>query len=228
MNAVTSKSGALSDRAHGGLELRSCAERGARGDAHRGCGAAGGGGYPAHALDGAGDGEAPNGLLVRGLLPKDIHPPQNGFPLGDALQLAPGALQLHPPPFLPLEEAHFPLPRPPSRPSPPRCRSQPPPLSPPSLQLPPSSSFPPSSSPSSCSSPSSSSPSSSSSSPAPTDPTTPYSRSRRRVGRRGERRGVAWRSGVEGAEELEVEVGVELELELKLELELGLLLWTWG
>ena len=34
--------------------------------------------------------------------------------------------------------------------------------------------------------------------------------------------GVAWRSGLEGAEELEVEVGVELELKLELELELGL------
>ena len=42
------------------------------------------------------------------------------------------------------------------------------------------------------------------------------------MGRRGERRGVARRSGLEGAEELEVEVGVELELELELELVLGL------
>ena len=44
------------------------------------------------------------------------------------------------------------------------------------------------------------------------------------MGRRGERRGVARRSGLEGAEELEMEVGVELalELELELELELGL------
>ena len=36
------------------------------------------------------------------------------------------------------------------------------------------------------------------------------------MGRRGERRGVAQRSGLGGAEELEVEVGVELELELEL------------
>ena len=42
-----------------------------------------------------------------------------------------------------------------------------------------------------------------------------------RVGRRGEQRGVALRSGLEGAEELEVEVGVEVELGLELELELG-------
>ena len=42
------------------------------------------------------------------------------------------------------------------------------------------------------------------------------------VGMRGERRGVARRSGLEGEEELEVEVGVELELELELELEPGL------
>ena len=51
------------------------------------------------------------------------------------------------------------------------------------------------------------------------------------MGRRGERRGVARRSGLEGAEELEVEVGVELELELELEQSFGcepLLLWTWG
>ena len=34
---------------------------------------------------------------------------QNGFPTGDALQPAPGALQVHPPPFRPLEEAHFPM-----------------------------------------------------------------------------------------------------------------------
>ena len=39
-----------------------------------------------------------------------------------------------------------------------------------------------------------------------------------RLGMRGEWRGVAHRSGLEGAEELEVEVGVELELELELEL----------
>ena len=42
------------------------------------------------------------------------------------------------------------------------------------------------------------------------------------MGRRGERWGFARRSGLEGAEELEVEVGVELELELEHELELGL------
>ena len=38
------------------------------------------------------------------------------------------------------------------------------------------------------------------------------------MGRRGERRGVTRRSGLEEAEELQVEVGVELELELELEL----------
>ena len=42
------------------------------------------------------------------------------------------------------------------------------------------------------------------------------------MGRRGERRGVPWRSGLEGAEVLEVVVGVELQLELELELELEL------
>ena len=42
------------------------------------------------------------------------------------------------------------------------------------------------------------------------------------MGRRGERRGVARRSGLEGLEELEVEVGVEVEVELELELQLGL------
>ena len=34
---------------------------------------------------------------------------QNGFPTGDALQPAPGALQGHPPRFRPMEEAHFPM-----------------------------------------------------------------------------------------------------------------------
>ena len=38
------------------------------------------------------------------------------------------------------------------------------------------------------------------------------------MGRRGERRGVARRSGLEEAEVLEVEVGVGLELELELEM----------
>ena len=42
------------------------------------------------------------------------------------------------------------------------------------------------------------------------------------MGMRGERQGVARRSGLEGEEELEVEVGVEVELELELELEPGL------
>ena len=42
------------------------------------------------------------------------------------------------------------------------------------------------------------------------------------MGRRGERRGVETRSGLEGAEEVEGDVGVELERELELELELGL------
>ena len=37
-------------------------------------------------------------------MPRVIQPPPNGFPLGDALQLAPGAQRLHPPPFLPVEE----------------------------------------------------------------------------------------------------------------------------
>ena len=93
-----------------------------------------------------------------------------------------------------------------------------PPLSPPSPPLPSSSScFPPASS----SSPPSPSPLSCSSSPAPTCPRTPNPRSRRRVGRRGERWGVARRSGLEGVEELEVEVGVEFEIELELELVLG-------
>ena len=42
------------------------------------------------------------------------------------------------------------------------------------------------------------------------------------MGRRSERRGVAWRSELEGADELEVGVGVEPELQLELELALGL------
>ena len=41
------------------------------------------------------------------------------------------------------------------------------------------------------------------------------------MGRRGERQGVARRSGLGGEEEVEVEVGVKLELQLELELELG-------
>ena len=53
-----------------------------------------------------------------------------------------------------------------------------------------------------------------------------YARSRRRLEMRGDRRGVARRSGLEsgfeGEEELEVEVGLELELELQLEVELEL------
>ena len=100
--------------------MRSCAWRGALGSARGGRGAAGGRGCPAKGLDGAGDGEGLNGPLLRGLLPRVIHPRQNGFPLGDALQLAPGALQLHPPPFLPLEEAKFPM-GPPHQ-GPPRAR----------------------------------------------------------------------------------------------------------
>ena len=36
-------------------------------------------------------------------------PHENGFPLGDALQFAPRALQLHAPFFLPVEDAHFPI-----------------------------------------------------------------------------------------------------------------------
>ena len=42
------------------------------------------------------------------------------------------------------------------------------------------------------------------------------------MGRRGEGRGVARRSGLEGEEELEVEVGLKLGLELELKVELGL------
>ena len=84
-----------------------CAGRGALGGARRSRGAGGGQGCRAKGLDGAGDGESLKGPLVRGLLPRVIHPPQNGFPLGDALQLAPGALRLPPVPFLPVEEARF-------------------------------------------------------------------------------------------------------------------------
>ena len=87
--------------------MRSCTRRGALGGARRGRGAACGRGYPAKELDGAGDGEALNGPLVRSLLPRVIHPSQNGFPLGDALQLAPRALQFHPPLFVRVEEARF-------------------------------------------------------------------------------------------------------------------------
>ena len=51
------------------------------------------------------------------------------------------------------------------------------------------------------------------------------------MGRWGERRGVARRSGSEGEEELEVEVGWTLSLSLSFSWSLGcqpLLLWTWG
>ena len=41
--------------------------------------------------------------------PGSYTPPPNGFPLGHALQLAPGALQLHPPPFLQVEEQQLPM-----------------------------------------------------------------------------------------------------------------------
>ena len=90
--------------------MRSCAGSGALGGGRRGRGATCGWGSPAKGLDRAGDGEALNGPLVQGLLPGFIHPPlPNGFLLGDVLQLAPGALRLHPPLFLPAEEAQFPM-----------------------------------------------------------------------------------------------------------------------
>ena len=63
---------------------------------------------PRGLMGGAGDGEALNGRLVRGLVPRVIRPPKNAFPLRDALQPAPGALQLHPPLSLPVKEAQFP------------------------------------------------------------------------------------------------------------------------
>ena len=56
------------------------------------------------AVAGASDGEALKGPLIRGL-PLKVIRPQNGFPLWDALQLAPEELQLHPPLFLLVEEA---------------------------------------------------------------------------------------------------------------------------
>ena len=51
--------------------------------------------------------------------PRSYTPPKNGFPLGDALQFAPGALLLHPPPFLPVEEQQLPMGAPHQAPPPP-------------------------------------------------------------------------------------------------------------
>ena len=77
--------------------MRTYTRKSARGGACMGRRAACGRGYPAKGLDGAGDGEALNGPLVRGLLPRVIHPPK-----WDALQFAPRVLQLSPPLFLPV------------------------------------------------------------------------------------------------------------------------------
>ena len=88
--------------------MRGCTGRGAVGGAPRGHGAACGRGCPAKRLDGSGDGEALHGPLVRGLLPRVVHPPK-WIPILDGLQFAPQALQFHPPFFLPVEEAEFPM-----------------------------------------------------------------------------------------------------------------------
>ena len=88
--------------------MRTRTGRGALGGARRGYGAACGPGCPAKDLMGHVMVRPSTARSYQPSCPGSPPPPQNGFRSGDALQLAPKALQLHPPLFLQAEEAQLP------------------------------------------------------------------------------------------------------------------------